>query len=30
MSQDGRLLIVDDEEVAVRNLARVMTREGYR
>ena len=29
MSREGRLLIVDDEEVAVRNLARVMTREGY-
>jgi len=30
MSKVGRLLIVDDEEVAVRNLARVMAREGYR
>lgn len=29
MKNHGRLLIVDDEEIALRNLQRVMTREGY-
>ncbi len=30
MRKQGRLLIVDDEEVALRNLDRVMTKEGYK
>jgi DNA-binding NtrC family response regulator len=29
MSRKGKLLIVDDEKVAVRNLEHVMTKEGY-
>jgi DNA-binding NtrC family response regulator len=29
MRKQGKLLIVDDEEIALRNLDRVMTKEGY-
>ncbi len=29
MSRQGRLLVVDDEQIALNNLGRVLTREGY-
>ena len=29
MSRKGRLLVVDDEQIALNNLGRVLTREGY-